>query len=60
MKMNIANTDQKVAHNTGDGWLLQYQNKDGDYYPEEGFDWPDEWPDSVSASFLEERGFEIV
>lgn len=51
---------KKVAHDTGDGWWIGEENLDGDVIKEEGIDWPKDWPDAVSAEFLENKGYEIV
>lgn len=50
-----------IAHHTGDGWLLQQlDTTTGQVTPEDGMPWPEDWPAEVTASWLRERGIEVV
>ena len=53
-------TVKRVAHDTGDGWWIGEENAEGDVINEEGIEWPADWPEEVSTSFLREKGYEIV
>jgi hypothetical protein len=49
----------KIAIDTGDGWLLEWECKGCDYSTEDGYPWP--YGDEIlTAAQLEHRGFEVV
>jgi hypothetical protein len=47
-----------VAHDTGDGWALGVESHERNVVAY--LEWPADWPDAVSPSFLREKGYKIV
>ena len=48
---------KKIAHDTGDGWALSYDCKEGHY---EDIEWDDKWDDYMTVRDIKSLGFEIV
>lgn len=46
------------SHHTGDGWLLSVETAVGDVVA--FLDWPQSWPEIVTANELKVYGFEIT
>ena len=47
-----------VACHDGEGWGLEVHDRDGKFVAM--LAWPEEWPESVDATFLTNAGFEVA
>lgn len=47
-----------VAHNTGDGWYLGVEDREGEEVAQ--LAWPDVWPESMTGAALHKIGFDIL
>lgn len=53
----IPDNCHRAAVHTGDGWLLEVQNQNGETV--EYITWPSDWPASVDEAFLTAAGFDV-